>query len=125
MTRSQWKIKCAIPYAGYSLGNDNFSWKYVERIGEIRINPQTLQTEFTVYFTSGNNYVYSYKKYTLEPDYEISTNVFGFKKKTQITDVQYYFKRDCKILQDIYKRRKEVVNAFYEYQRSQKYQYLS
>lgn len=119
MTKTQWKTQRTMPYVGYMLGNDDFTWEYVERIGEVKINNHTLKTEFTVYFTSGNNYVYTYHMYTLDPDYETLTNFFGFKRKVQITDVQYYFKRNCSKLQAISKVRERVVKAFYEYKRNQ------
>ena len=119
MTKTQWKTHQTMPYIGYKLGNDDFSWEYVERIGEIHINGNTLQTEFTIYFTSGNNYVYSYPIHTLDPDYETHTSLFGFKHKVQITDVQHYFRRNCSKLQAITKNREKVVKSFYKYKRNQ------
>ena len=119
MTKTQWKTQRTMPYVGYTLGRNIFSWEFVERIGEITINKSTLATQFIVYFTSGNNYVYSYPKYTLTPDYETRVNLFGMKSKTEITNVQYYFERNCSKLQAVSKIREKAVRAFLQHKRSQ------
>lgn len=117
MTTTKWKTSRTLPYAGYTLANHDFGWNYVERIGEIQIHEDTLQAEFTVYFTSGSNLRYSYSCYRLVPDYTATTSLFGIKRKKQITDIQYYFDRNCEKLQLITTERNKVVTAYSRYLR--------
>lgn len=115
MTRKQWKVRRSLPYIGYTLGNNSFSWDHVECIEEVVI--KDLRAMFSVYFVSGEYIEYNYPMYDLTPDYKEEKRLFGRTKKVKITDVQHYFDRNCETLQELRAVRGRVIRAYFEYKR--------